>query len=140
MSAPRLHHQSRPDTLRFEDPEGLGLEIAVVQTDDAPLTADQFTACKGCVQIPWALSATSIPYRLDGGPNRADVEHSRFSSAQLVVDEAAAAAAEDHVGQARQRAGRLPGWHSASVRHARCASPSISIAALPARNSALAAS
>jgi phosphate transport system substrate-binding protein len=37
---------------------------------DAPLTADQFAACKGCVQIPWALSATSIPYRLDGGPNR----------------------------------------------------------------------
>ena len=32
----------RADTgLRFEDPEGLGLEIAVVQTDDAPLTADR---------------------------------------------------------------------------------------------------
>src|SRR6266550_7498755 len=27
---------------------------------DAPLTPDQFTACKGCVQIPWALSATSL--------------------------------------------------------------------------------
>jgi phosphate transport system substrate-binding protein len=37
---------------------------------DAPLTPDQFAACKSCVQIPWALSATSIPYRLDGGPNR----------------------------------------------------------------------
>jgi phosphate transport system substrate-binding protein len=37
---------------------------------DAPLTPDQNTACKGCVQIPWALSATSIPYRLDNGPNR----------------------------------------------------------------------
>jgi phosphate transport system substrate-binding protein len=37
---------------------------------DAPLTADQFAACKGCAQIPWALSATSIPYRLAGGPNR----------------------------------------------------------------------
>ena len=37
---------------------------------DAPLTVDQFAACKGCVQIPWALSATSIPYRLDNGPNR----------------------------------------------------------------------
>ena len=23
---------------------------------DAPLSPDQFTACKGCVQIPWALS------------------------------------------------------------------------------------
>ena len=30
---------------------------------DAPLTPDQFAACKGCVQIPWALSATSIPYK-----------------------------------------------------------------------------
>jgi phosphate transport system substrate-binding protein len=37
---------------------------------DAPLSPDQFAACKGCVQIPWALSATSVPYRLDGGPNR----------------------------------------------------------------------
>ena len=29
---------------------------------DAPLSPDQFDACKGCVQIPWALSATSIFY------------------------------------------------------------------------------
>jgi len=33
---------------------------------DAPLSADQFAACKGCVQVPWALSATSIPYNLPG--------------------------------------------------------------------------
>jgi phosphate transport system substrate-binding protein len=33
---------------------------------DAPLTPDQATACKGCVQIPWALSATSIPYHVPG--------------------------------------------------------------------------
>ncbi len=33
---------------------------------DAPLTPDQFAACRGCVQIPWALSATSIPYHLPG--------------------------------------------------------------------------
>jgi phosphate transport system substrate-binding protein len=32
---------------------------------DAPLSKDEFAACKGCVQIPWALSATSIPYNLD---------------------------------------------------------------------------
>jgi phosphate transport system substrate-binding protein len=36
---------------------------------DAPLTPDQFAACKGCVQIPWALSATSIAYRGDTLPN-----------------------------------------------------------------------
>ena len=29
---------------------------------DAPLTPDQFAACKGCVQIPWALSATSLAW------------------------------------------------------------------------------
>ena len=36
---------------------------------DAPLTPEQFAACKGCVQIPWALSATSIAYRGDGLPD-----------------------------------------------------------------------
>src|SRR4029079_18446675 len=36
---------------------------------DAPLTPDQFDACKGCVQIPWALSATSIAYNLNGVKN-----------------------------------------------------------------------
>ena len=33
---------------------------------DAPLTPDQATACKGCLQIPWAFSATSIPYHVSG--------------------------------------------------------------------------
>jgi phosphate transport system substrate-binding protein len=33
---------------------------------DAPLSPDQFTNCKGCVQIPWALSATAIAYNVDG--------------------------------------------------------------------------
>ncbi len=33
---------------------------------DAPLTPDQFSACHGCVQIPWAFSATSIPYNVSG--------------------------------------------------------------------------
>jgi phosphate transport system substrate-binding protein len=33
---------------------------------DAPLTPDQATACKSCVQIPWAFSATSIPYNISG--------------------------------------------------------------------------
>ena len=27
---------------------------------DAPLSPDQFTACKGCLQIPWALGGTSV--------------------------------------------------------------------------------
>src|SRR5437867_7922437 len=33
---------------------------------DAPMTPDQFSACHGCVQIPWAFSATSIPYNVSG--------------------------------------------------------------------------
>jgi phosphate transport system substrate-binding protein len=33
---------------------------------DAPLSRDQFAACKGCLQIPWALSATAIFYNLPG--------------------------------------------------------------------------
>jgi phosphate transport system substrate-binding protein len=35
-------------------------------TSDAPLTPHQFSVCRDCVQIPWALSATSIPYHLNG--------------------------------------------------------------------------
>src|ERR1044071_9641967 len=31
---------------------------------DAPLTTDQFSACNGCVQIPWALAGTSIDYNI----------------------------------------------------------------------------
>jgi phosphate transport system substrate-binding protein len=33
---------------------------------DAPLTPDQFSACKGCIQIPWALASTSVFYNLPG--------------------------------------------------------------------------
>ena len=33
---------------------------------DAPLTPDQASACRGCAQIPWAFSATSIPYNVSG--------------------------------------------------------------------------
>jgi len=47
---------------------------------DAPLTPDQFGACP-CVQIPWALSATSVAYNIPGaspglnitGPILADI-------------------------------------------------------------------
>jgi phosphate transport system substrate-binding protein len=33
---------------------------------DAPLTTDQFSACNGCVQIPWALAGTAVPYNVPG--------------------------------------------------------------------------
>jgi phosphate transport system substrate-binding protein len=50
---------------------GAGIAAITARTvdfgaSDAPLTKDQATACKGCQQIPWALSATSIPYNIPG--------------------------------------------------------------------------
>src|SRR4030095_3000578 len=36
---------------------------------DAPLTPDQFAACKGCVKMRWVLSATSVMYNLHGVKN-----------------------------------------------------------------------
>jgi phosphate transport system substrate-binding protein len=35
---------------------------------DAPLTSDQASACKDCVQVPWALGATLASYNLKGAP------------------------------------------------------------------------
>jgi len=58
------------------NPIGSGGGIAAITArtvdfgaSDAPLTPDQLAACKGCVQIPWVLSATSIVYNLPGVPN-----------------------------------------------------------------------
>src|SRR5581483_7945980 len=52
---------------------GSGAGIAAItsrQVDfgasDAPLTPDQFNACNGCVQIPWALAGTAVPYNIPG--------------------------------------------------------------------------
>src|SRR5262245_30027153 len=33
---------------------------------DAPLTASQAKACKGCVMVPWALAATTVSYNVPG--------------------------------------------------------------------------
>src|SRR5215471_19800273 len=33
---------------------------------DAPLTPEQATKCNGCVQIPWALTATGIAFHIKG--------------------------------------------------------------------------
>jgi phosphate transport system substrate-binding protein len=33
---------------------------------DAPLTPEQAAACNGCVQIPWALSATGVGFNIPG--------------------------------------------------------------------------
>jgi phosphate transport system substrate-binding protein len=54
-------------------PVGSGAGIAQISArtvdfgaSDAPMTPDQASACHGCVQIPWAFSATSIPYNVSG--------------------------------------------------------------------------
>jgi len=56
-------------------PVGSGAGIAAItarQVDfgasDAPLSPDQVTACKGCLEIPWALGGTSIAYNVKGAP------------------------------------------------------------------------
>ena len=50
---------------------GAGIAAITARTvdfgaSDAPLTADQAAACKGCVQIPWALTATVPVYNIPG--------------------------------------------------------------------------
>ena len=35
---------------------------------DAPFTPDQASACKDCIQLPWALGATLAAYNLKGAP------------------------------------------------------------------------
>ena len=54
-------------------PTGSGAGIASITArtvdfgaSDAPLSPDQLDACKGCVVIPWALAAMSVPYNLPG--------------------------------------------------------------------------
>jgi phosphate transport system substrate-binding protein len=52
---------------------GGGIQAITTRTvdfgaSDAPLTNDQFNACNGCVQVPWALSSTSVSYNLPGAP------------------------------------------------------------------------
>ena len=53
---------------------------------DAPLTPDQFAACKGCVQIPWALSATAIAYKGEALPNHLQLDGRRWSRTSSSAD------------------------------------------------------
>jgi len=69
-------YASKTGTQIAYSPVGSGAGIAAItarQVDfgasDAPLSPDQFNACHGCVQVPWALSATAIIYNLSGAPN-----------------------------------------------------------------------
>ena len=69
-------YESKTGTKINYNPIGSGGGIAAITSrtvdfgaSDAPLSTDQFGACKGCVQIPWVLSSTSIVYNLPGVPN-----------------------------------------------------------------------
>lgn len=71
-------------------PTGSGAGIAGVTArtvdfgaSDAPLSADQLAACKGCVVIPWALSATSVPYNLPGLNGRLRLDGALLASIYL---------------------------------------------------------
>jgi phosphate transport system substrate-binding protein len=85
-------HYSKADI--SYNPIGSGGGIQAIQNrnvdfgaSDAPMTPDQFSGCHGCVQIPWALSATSIPYNIPGvsyglkitGPLLADIYLGKIS-------------------------------------------------------------
>ncbi|TMK72320.1 MAG: phosphate ABC transporter substrate-binding protein PstS [Actinobacteria bacterium] len=53
---------------------GGGIEQITARTvdfgaSDAPLTPDQLSACKGCVQVPWSLGAVVPAYNLSGAPD-----------------------------------------------------------------------
>lgn len=53
---------------------GGGIEQITARTvdfgaSDAPLTSSQASACKGCVQIPWALAAVAVAYHVNGVSN-----------------------------------------------------------------------
>jgi phosphate transport system substrate-binding protein len=67
-------------------PTGSGAGIAAItnrQVDfgasDAPLSPDQAAACKNCVQIPWALSATSVAYNVPGAPVHLNLDGATIS-------------------------------------------------------------
>ncbi len=47
---------------------------------DAPLTPDQFSACNGCLQIPWALGGTAVMYNLPGVKNLLHMDGPTLSS------------------------------------------------------------
>jgi phosphate transport system substrate-binding protein len=58
------------------NPIGSGGGIAAITNrtvdfgaSDAPMTPDQFAACNGCVQIPWALAPNAVSYNLNGVPD-----------------------------------------------------------------------
>jgi phosphate transport system substrate-binding protein len=71
-------------------PTGSGAGIAAVTArtvdfgaSDAPLSDRQLADCRGCVVIPWALAAVSIPYNLPGVGGRVRLDGQTLASIYL---------------------------------------------------------
>ena len=71
-------------------PTGSGAGIAAVTArtvdfgaSDAPLSDQQLADCKGCVVVPWALAAVSIPYNLPGVNGRVHLDGQTLSNIYL---------------------------------------------------------
>jgi phosphate transport system substrate-binding protein len=67
---------------------------------DAPLTSDQFAACNGCVQIPWALAGTSVPYNVPGVTPASAAVHLKLSGEVI----------------AKMYMGQITNWNDAAIR------------------------
>src|SRR5581483_10743524 len=83
-------YESKTGTKITYNPIGSGGGIAAITArtvdfgaSDAPLTPDQLAACKGCVQIPWVLSSTSIIYNLPSVPNNLKLTGAIISNVYL---------------------------------------------------------
>ena len=50
---------------------------------DAPLNPSQASACNGCVEIPWALTATTLSYNIPGVPNDLHLDGSTIAGIYL---------------------------------------------------------
>jgi len=65
------HHRTGASVTYGSVGSGAGIAQISARTvdfgaSDAPLTPAQAASCNGCVQIPWALTATGIAFHLDG--------------------------------------------------------------------------
>lgn len=62
---------------------------------DAPLTSSQAAGCHGCVQIPWALSATGVGYNVPGAGRKLKLTGATLANIYL---------------------GRITNWDNAAIR------------------------
>ena len=68
---PEVRDRSGIDVTYSPIGSGGGIQAITTRTvdfgaSDAPLSPDQAKACKGCLLVPWALSATTLSYNVPG--------------------------------------------------------------------------